>query len=109
LGISKPGLESTLEGLHEVHPFWLLVTIVVFYAGIYVRALRWSLLFPEDKPVASHHLFKPLMVGFAFNNVLPSGRVGEFMRAIYVGKKEKTGYPLYSEPVVTERVFDGSL
>ena len=95
------------KALTEVHPFWLLVTIVVFYAGIYVRALRWSLLFPEDKPVASHHLFKPLMVGFAFNNVLPSGRVGEFMRAIYVGKKEKTGVPIVFGTVVTERVFDG--
>ncbi|MBT5926279.1 MAG: flippase-like domain-containing protein [Verrucomicrobia bacterium] len=93
--------------LTEVHPFWLLVTIIVFYAGIYVRALRWSLLFPADKPVAPHHLFKPIMVGFAFNNVLPSGRVGEFMRAIYVGKKEGTGVPIAFGTIVTERVFDG--
>ena len=91
----------------QVHPFWLLVTIVVFYAYIYLRAIRWALLFPEENPVAAHRLFKPTMIGFAFNNVLPSGRVGEFMRAIYVGKKEKTGIPVALGTIVTERVFDG--
>ena len=95
------------RALSEVHPFWLLVTVIVLYAGIYVRALRWSLLFPEDKPVSSNHLFKPIMVGFAFNNILPSGRAGEFMRAIYVGKKQKTGVPIAFGTIVTERVFDG--
>ena len=91
----------------QVHPIWLLTTIFLFYAAVYLRAIRWSLLFPDDHPVAAHRLFKPTMIGFAFNNVLPSGRVGEFMRAIYVGKKEKTGIPVALGTIVTERVFDG--
>jgi uncharacterized protein (TIRG00374 family) len=95
------------DAITQVHPLWLLVTIAIFYAAIYLRAIRWALLFPKEHPVAAHRLFKPTMVGFAFNNVLPSGRVGEFMRAIYVGKHEKTGVPVALGTIVTERVFDG--
>ncbi|MDA0749965.1 MAG: lysylphosphatidylglycerol synthase transmembrane domain-containing protein [Verrucomicrobia bacterium] len=95
------------SALSQVHPIWLLTTLVLFYTAVYLRAVRWSLLFPKENPVAAHRLFKPTMIGFAFNNVLPSGRVGEFMRAIYVGKKEKTGIPVALGTIVTERVFDG--
>lgn len=95
------------DAFTQVHPLWLLTTIFIFYAAVYLRAIRWALLFPEDHPVAARRLFKPTMIGFAFNNVLPSGRVGEFMRAIYVGKKEKTGIPIALGTIVTERVFDG--
>ena len=98
---------ALLNAFTQVDPLWLLATIVVFYSAIYLRAIRWALLFPEDHPVAARRLFKPTMIGFAFNNVLPSGRVGEFMRAIYVGKKEKTGIPVALGTIVTERVFDG--
>jgi glycosyltransferase 2 family protein len=94
------------KALIQVKPFWLVITLLVFYGGIYARALRWALLFPSDTPVASHRLFKPVMVGYAFNNILPTGRVGEFMRAIYVGKRENTGIPVALGTIVTERLFD---
>ena len=107
LGFSKPGLGRVVAGIDRGAPFMVTGNGYRFLCRDLRSRLRWSLLFPADKSVASHHLFKPIMVGFAFNNVLPSGRVGEFMRAIYVGKKEGTGVPVAFGTIVTERVFDG--
>ena len=85
---------------------WLIPSGFFFYLSMYLRGARWAVLFRPDYRLSGVRLFRPLMIGFAFNSILPA-RVGEFVRAIYVGSREGTGFPLAMTTVVAERAIDG--
>ncbi|MFB0521191.1 MAG: lysylphosphatidylglycerol synthase transmembrane domain-containing protein [Desulfatiglandales bacterium] len=75
---------------------------VLFYL---IRALRWfHLLEPIKKPGLSS-LFSSTVIGFAANFVLPA-RLGEFIRANYIGRMEKISRSSSLATIVTERLFD---
>src|SRR5690349_16335461 len=69
---------------------WLIPSLAGFYVGMYLRAMRWGLLFLPHHRLSGRQMFPPIMICFAFNSILP-GRVGEVARAYYVGKHMKTG------------------
>lgn len=94
-----------VEALKSFDLVWLIPSLFLFYTSMYLRGARWGLLFRPHHEFDGRRMFRPLMIGFAFNCVLP-GRVGEFARAYYVAKKEKTGLPVSLGTVVTERIFD---
>jgi len=105
--VFKPvNMTALWNSILAVNPLWAMLSIAIFYFSMYLRALRWGWLFKPNYEIPGNHLFRPLMICFAFNSILP-GRVGEFVRAFYVGKKEGTGFPAAMATVVSERIFDG--
>jgi len=68
-------------------PFVILgvVLTVIFYL---IRALRWFHLLEPIKRIGLSSLFSSTVIGFAANCVLPA-RLGEFIRASYIGRMEK--------------------
>jgi uncharacterized protein (TIRG00374 family) len=91
---------------------WVLVTVVLGLAGLYVRAFRWSWLFPPA-PARPPGIVAATMIGYMANNVLPL-RAGEVVR-IYtaarrlrqrdgLGASQALG--LVTATVVIERVLD---
>lgn len=86
--------------------WWLVPGLVTFYYSMYLRAVRWGLLFRPHYDIKGWQAFSPLMVGFAFNSILP-GRVGEVVRCLHIGKSQKTGVPVALATVVAERILDG--
>lgn len=84
---------------------WLIPSLFFFYWSMYLRAVRWGLLFRPRYQIPGRRLFRPLMICFAFNSILP-GRLGEIVRAYLVGKTEKTGMASALATVVSERIFD---
>jgi hypothetical protein len=95
------------RALKEVDYLWLVPSLAAFYGGMYLRAVRWGMLFLPGHRLGGREMFRPMMIGFAFNNILPSGRVGEFVRAFYVGRRMETGFPKALATIFTERLFDG--
>lgn len=85
---------------------WLLPGLAAFYYSMYLRAVRWGLLFRPHYDIKGWQAMPPIMVGFAFNSILP-GRVGEFVRCLHIGKSQKTGVPAALATVVAERILDG--
>jgi len=96
------------HALKSVNIFWLIASIVLFHLSMWLRAVRWGLLFKPNHQLSGRQLLRPMMIGFAFNSILP-GRVGEFVRAFYVGTKRGTGWPTAMATVVSERIFDGTM
>ena len=79
------------------------VLLLVFY---WMKAVRWRwLLSPLGDFRPLRDLFPPILIGFAWNNLLPA-HLGEFMR-MHVFSRE-TGVPRAAalSSIVTERVFD---
>jgi uncharacterized protein (TIRG00374 family) len=94
------------RSLGRVHWLWIAPALAAFYYSMYLRAVRWGLLFRPHHQFSGARMFKPIMICFAFNSILP-GRVGEVARAYYVGKRMETGISTALATVLAERIFDG--
>lgn len=99
-------LAEFVNSFKHFHFIWLVPALVTFYFGMYLRAVRWGLLFRPHYDLKGYQLFKPIMICFGFNSLFPA-RVGEFVRALYVGKREKTGVTTAVATVLAERILDG--
>jgi uncharacterized protein (TIRG00374 family) len=91
--------------LEHSNLWWLLPAFAVLAIGIFLRALRWRLLFPSDArpPIAA--VTRALLVGTFFNNVLP-GRPGEALRVVTLYQETRTSRAAALGTAVSERVYD---
>lgn len=82
-------------------PLW--ICLALFYL---IKAWRWRLLL---QPVGDFHSFRdllpPIMIGFAFNNVLPA-HLGDLVRVLIFARKQGVTKSAALSSVVLERVFD---
>lgn len=80
---------------------WL--NLAVFY---WLKARRWRLLLA---PLGDFHptreLLPPIMVGFAFNNLLPA-RIGEFVRVFVFARGHRVSKTAVLTSVALERILD---
>ena len=73
--------------------------------GFWLRALRWRWLISRPRPIPMGALFSATMIGFLANNLLPL-RLGEFVRAWALGRREGLSKTTVFATVVVERVVD---
>jgi glycosyltransferase 2 family protein len=84
-----------------------LIIIVGFLTVILylLRALRWFHLLEPIKKIGLGSLFSSTVIGFAANCVLPA-RLGEFIRANYIGRMGGISKSSSLGTIVVERLFD---
>ena len=73
--------------------------------GFWIRAFRWRWLLSTPKPLGIGSLYSATMIGFMANNLLPL-RLGEFVRAWALGRREAISKTTVFATVVVERVVD---
>jgi uncharacterized protein (TIRG00374 family) len=84
----------------------LIVMVALLTVILYVvRALRWFHLLEPIKKIGLGSLFSSTVIGFAANCVLPA-RLGEFIRANYIGRMERISKSSSLGTIVVERLFD---
>jgi uncharacterized protein (TIRG00374 family) len=82
---------------------WTLAGATLAPIGLWIRARRWSYLFPPgSKPPA---LVPAVMIGYMVNNVLPL-RAGEVVRVYVVARRWEHGFWTALATLVVERVLD---
>jgi glycosyltransferase 2 family protein len=79
----------------------MLITLL----GFWVRALRWRSFLSGPRPASLDSLYSATMIGFMANNMLPF-RLGEFVRAWALARREKVSKTMVLATVVVERVVD---
>lgn len=80
---------------------WLV--LFVFY---WIKAWRWAMLLsPVGKFAPLRDLFPPLMIGFAFNNLLPA-HLGDVVRVFVFADQRDIRKTAVLSSVILERVFD---
>jgi uncharacterized protein (TIRG00374 family) len=79
---------------------------VILALALVVRTWRWHWLLYQTKTARFYSLFSSLMIGTAANMVLPA-RAGEFIRAYFLGRREKISKTTAFATIVVERIFDG--
>ncbi len=84
----------------------LIAPLALMFFLFWLRAVRWRyLLQPNGRP-SLHSLFGAIMIGFMSLNLLPF-RLGEFIRAYVLGRREKMSMSAIFATIVIERIFDG--
>jgi uncharacterized protein (TIRG00374 family) len=85
---------------------YLAAAIAVFLTTFFVRTMRWKVLLDPSKVIAFRRLFSVIFIGYMANNVLPA-RLGEFVRAYVLGRKEGVRKSTTLATIFIERIFDG--
>lgn len=99
-------LRGMARALRQADYWYLLPAVAVYFAGVAVRALRWSVVLGPVRRVSPLRLFPIVVIGFTANNVLPV-RLGELVRAYLLGQREGMSKTVALGTIAVDRLFDG--
>lgn len=105
LAVRGVKLDDTLAALRDSNLLWLAPTSVVLAIALWLRVLRWWVLFDEASRPPLRAVGHAAFVGYFFNNILPA-RAGEAARIFALHSKARTPRAETIGTVVIERVFD---
>lgn len=98
--------EKTKEALKNANYFFIPLGIALSLITNIVRSHRWKYVISPVKKISLQSLFSGVAIGYMANNLLPA-RLGEFIRAYMMGKKEGISKSSTLATIVVERIFDG--
>ena len=90
----------------DVNYWWIVASLPVYYAGLWVRTIRWQYLLRPVKRVSTIRLYPVVIVGLMANNLIPA-RAGELARAYVLGQREKISKTTSLGTIAVDRLFDG--
>jgi glycosyltransferase 2 family protein len=99
-------LQKLLETLGEADYWYVIPLIFANVFALFLRSVRWKYLLSPVKRIPLLILFPAAFIGFMANVIFPA-RLGEFARAVIIGKKEKISKSSSFATIVVERLFDG--
>jgi uncharacterized protein (TIRG00374 family) len=96
---------DTLDAMRASDLRWLVPTSIVLGLALWLRILRWWVLFDDTSRPPLGAVAHAAFVGYFFNNILPA-RAGEAARIFALYGKARTPRAETVGTVVIERVFD---
>jgi uncharacterized protein (TIRG00374 family) len=97
------GWEPLVEALGRVDLRLVFLAVLVFLVSMVARALSWRELL--DRKYTLLQVLAALNEGYLLNNILP-WRLGEFGRAILLGRKGESGTLSVLSTILVERLLD---
>ena len=85
---------------------WVLLGLVFYFMGVWVRTWRWQVLLNPLKRIPQRRLFPVVCIGYMGNNVYPA-RAGEVLRSILLKQTDNVPISGSLATIVVERLFDG--
>ncbi len=82
------------------------LAIPVYFAGLWMRTIRWQYLLRPVCRVSASRLFPVVIIGLMANNLIPA-RAGELARAYVLGKRERITKTTSLGTIAVDRLFDG--
>ena len=105
VAVSDVDFASFRRTLVEGEYLLLLPAIAVLAVAIFLRGVRWQMLFTPDHRPSLGAVMDAMLVGYLFNAVLPA-RAGEIARVVVLNQRAKTSRFEALATVVAERVLD---
>jgi len=105
LSMKDVRLTEVWQALRHARLLGFVAAVVSTLLGFWLRAVRWRWLMPPGRRITFDSLFRATMIGFMANNLLPL-RLGEFVRAWALGRREGMSKTRVFATVVVERVVD---
>jgi glycosyltransferase 2 family protein len=101
-GVSVDQIWLNIRGLNFG---FVLVGVVFIIAEMILRAYRWKFLLRPESGSKVNQLFSVLMIGYLSNTIIPL-RMGELVRAQFLGTNYQVNRARALATIVVERVFD---
>ena len=92
------------ETFSNIRPVWIVTSILVTFLGYIMRAFRWQILLISLKPIRLAPLVSATVLGFSAIYAL--GRAGEFVRPVWIARREEISITGSFAAILLERVFD---
>ncbi len=94
------------DALREMNLWWTVPALALYFTGVWLRAVRWSVLMRPLREVSARELMPVVVVGYMANNILPL-RTGEIVRSVVVRQKFGIRKTSVLATIAVERLFDG--
>jgi uncharacterized protein (TIRG00374 family) len=105
LAIARIDVAALGTELSRVQPGWLVAGIATYWVALALRSWRWGILLAPVRRLTFGQVYYGLLVGYAANNLLPA-RLGELVRADFVGRRYQISRLAVVGTIVVERLFD---
>jgi len=92
------------EIIYKINFIYIILAVFLLLLSVYIRSLRWKLLFRSNHPLISH-LFGSQLVGYFGNNIFPM-RAGELLRCVFLSRQYKIPQSKIFGTVILERFLD---
>lgn len=106
LALRKVDFIKVTDALKHTNYSWVIVAIIVYISGFFIRAVRWKFILQSIKECKTIDMFYSLSISFMANNLLPL-RMGELVGAYVNAKKHNISKTSSFATIVVSRVFDG--
>ena len=106
LAVQGLALERVAHALGQAQYALLIPALVLYFAGVWVRSVRWQHLLQPIARVSAARLFPVVVIGYMANDVLPL-RLGEVARCFVLRRREGVAQTAALGTVLVERVMDG--
>ncbi len=91
--------------LKSIAWWWLAPALAALALGVFLRGLRWRLLFARETRPSVGAATSALLIGYLFNNILPA-RAGELARVVALHQRAGTSRVEALATAFTERLYD---
>lgn len=98
--------DAVRDAFRQVNAWYLIPAVLLYFCGLFVRALRWSILLRPIVKLSARELLPINAVGLMANNVLPL-RAGELVRAYALSQRTQVSKSASLATIAVERIFDG--
>ena len=105
LAFARTDIAGLGRRLGQVQVTWLLLAIACYWAALAIRSWRWRIILSPLRRLPFLQVYHCLIVGYAANNVLPA-RLGELLRADYLGRRSGISRLSVIGTIVVELLFD---
>jgi uncharacterized protein (TIRG00374 family) len=106
LAIRGQDLGQVRDSLRAADYRYLPLALMLYFAGVLVRTLRWRYLLAPVRRLRARDLFSIVVIGYMANNILP-WRIGEVVRGYVLRQREGIPTSASLATIAVERIFDG--
>jgi glycosyltransferase 2 family protein len=104
--VKKINLEQLLDAMYALDWRYLVPALFSTFVSYLLRAVRWRYLLIHEKRISIRSLYSSTIIGYMANNLFPA-RLGEFIRAWMLSKREQISGPKVFASLVIDRLCDG--
>ena len=105
LAVRDVDLQVFWNGIEEMQYLWLLPALAALGATLYLRTVRWRLLFAAETRPPFGAALRALLIGLLFNQILPL-RAGEAARVVALNRDAGTSRAEAIGTALVERIYD---
>jgi uncharacterized protein (TIRG00374 family) len=103
--LQQVSLSELGDVLRQARPWPIVLLVFTVLLSLVTRAARWQVYFLPDRQVPFPPLLGTLAISYMASTFLPF-RVGELIRAVFLGQRESIPVPLVIGTILLEKLFD---